>query len=338
VREPTEPSLAAGAAVSRRWVTWRRQIDIADYDARFERLRASGANVHGEADFMCAFAPTSILDAGCGTGRIAIELSGRGFDVMGVDLDADMIDAARGKYPDGTWLVDDLARMQLSRRFGLIAMPGNVMMFCEPSDRLLIVHNMAQHLEPGGLLVVGFTLEPDGYTLREWDEHCAASGLPLIERYGSWERDPFVDSSSYHVSVHRRIDRFNVHDLVAEARGNLVRVTPRELFEALASGSEVVVCDTRQVVDRDADGFIEGSVHVPRSVLEWRADPASGYSHGAVAHLQQRIVVVCNDGYSSSLAAANLQRIGFEHATDLIGGFRAWIRAGLPVARGSSVR
>jgi rhodanese-related sulfurtransferase len=160
----------------------------------------------------------------------------------------------------------------------------------------------------------------------------------LVERYSSWEREPFVESGTYHVSVHRRIDRFTVHDLVAEARVNLVRVTPQELFEAIAHGDDVVVLDTRQVVDRDAHGFIEGSVLIPRSVLEWRADPASGYSHDALADLQQKIVVVCNDGYSSSLAAANLRRIGFEYATDLVGGFHGWVRAGLPVARSASVR
>ena len=196
------------AVVSPRWVQWRRAIDIDEYDARFERMAAAGEDVHGESDFIASFAPTALLDAGCGTGRIAIELARRGFDVTGVDLDADMVAAAARKAPDHPWLIDDLARMQLARRFDLVAMPGNVMLFCQPDDRRLIVHNLTQHLLPGGLLVAGFSLEPNGYTLAEWDEHCAASGLELVERFGTWTRDPYVPGGDYHVSVHRRTARF----------------------------------------------------------------------------------------------------------------------------------
>jgi rhodanese-related sulfurtransferase len=72
-------------------------------------------------------------------------------------------------------------------------------------------------------------------------------------------------------------------------------------------------------------------VHLPRTVVEWRIDPVSGYSVPEATGLDQRIVVYCNDGYSSSFAAANLRRLGFDRATDLIGGFDGWVRAGLPV-------
>ncbi|MEO6122294.1 MAG: class I SAM-dependent methyltransferase [Ilumatobacteraceae bacterium] len=178
-------------------------MDIDDYEARFERTAAAGGDVHGEADLIDSFGAKSILDAGCGTGRIAIELAQRGNDVVGVDLDADMIAAARRKAPEQTWLVDDLGRMQLDRQFELIAMPGNVMIFCEPDDRGLIVQNMARHLLPGGLLIAGFSLEPGGYTLADWDQHCAASGLTLIDRFSTWDRDPY-SGGDYHVSIHRR--------------------------------------------------------------------------------------------------------------------------------------
>ncbi|CAB4887514.1 unannotated protein [freshwater metagenome] len=326
------PDLANAAVVSPRWVTWRERTDINDYDQRFERMAAAGQHVHGEADFIAGYAASSILDAGCGTGRIAIELDRRGCDVVGVDLDADMIAAAQRKAPHMSWAVQDLARMQLSRRFGLVAMPGNVMLFCQPDDRRLIVHNLAQHLEPGGMLLAGFTLEPNGYTLAQWDQHCAASGLTLLERFSTWERQPFAESSGYHVSVHRRVDRFTVHDLLAEARSGLSRLSPAQLSEALRR-DDVVVLDTRQGSDRETDGCIEHSLHCPRTVVEWRADPASGYSSPAISGFGQRIVVVCNDGYSSSLAAATLQRLGFTHATDLIGGFQAWSSGGFPVVR-----
>ncbi|MCU1398949.1 MAG: SAM-dependent methyltransferase [Acidimicrobiales bacterium] len=331
MRGVDDAELPNAALVSPRWVQWRRTIDIADYDARFERLAASGKDVHGEADLIESLHPTAVLDAGCGTGRIAIELARRGLDVTGVDLDADMVAAAAAKAPGQQWIVDDLARMQLPRRFDLIAMPGNVMLFCQPDDRRLIVHNLAQHLLPGGLLVAGFSIERDGYSLSEWDAHCAASGLTLRSRYATWSCDPFVEGGDYHVSIHRRTERFTVHDLVAEARGRLQRVTPAGLDAALRNGDEIVVVDTRQPTDVQVVGSIPGSVHVPRTVLEWRLDPASGYSQPIAADPSQRLVLVCNDGYSSSLAAANLQRIGFPNATDLIGGFAAWRRAGLPV-------
>ncbi len=198
-----DQDLPHARAVSQRWVDWRRRIDIDDYDARFDGRAAAGQNVHGEADFIGSFGAVTILDAGCGTGRIAIELARRGFDVVGVDLDADMVASAKRKAPQQTWLIDDLARMRLARRFELIAMPGNVMIFCEPDDRAPIVTNLAGHLMPGGRLIAGFSLEPDGYTLAEWDDHCQAANLILEARYSTWSGDDFCVGGEYHVSVHR---------------------------------------------------------------------------------------------------------------------------------------
>lgn len=320
--------LSNAAVVSPRWVQWRERIDLDDYEARFAAMAASGENPHGEADLIASLAApgAAVMDAGCGTGRIAIELDRRGFDVVGVDLDADMIAVARRKAPTMAWSVEDLARMQLPRRFDLVALPGNVMLFCRPDDRRLIVHNLAQHLQPGGTLVAGFTLERRGYSLAEWDAHCAASGMTLVDRFSTWDGDEYT-GGDYHVSVHRRTAEFTVHDLLFEARAELDRVAATQLDEMLADGGgsdDVVVVDTRQTTDRAATGAIPGSVHVPRTVLEWRADAASGYSDAAFADRSRRIVVVCTDGYSSSLAAANLRRLGFARATDLIGGFVAW--------------
>ena len=325
------------AVVSPRWVEWRRRTDIEAYDERFERMAAAGQNVHGEADFIASFAPASILDAGCGTGRIAIELTRRGFDVVGVDLDADMVAQAVRKAPSDQWFVDDLGRMQLDRRFDLIAMPGNVMLFCAPEDRRLIVHNLSQHLLPGGRLIAGFSLEANGYSLAEWDAHCAASGLELQARHATWDREPFVDGGGYHVSVHRRVDRFTVHDMIAEARAGVIRLSPADVAAATVADPGTVVVDTRQQTDRDRTGHVPGSIHLPRTVLEWRVDPASGYSDERVASFDRRIVLYCNDGYSSSMAAANLRRLGFVHSTDMVGGFNAWLRAGLPVSGGGDV-
>lgn len=206
--------LENAAAVSPRWVQWRRRTDLAEYDARFERMAAAGLDVHGEADLISSYAPTNVLDAGCGTGRIAIELARRSIEgaiieVTGVDLDADMIDVARRKSSSQDlanldFSVDDLARMRLGRWFDLIAMPGNVMIFCASGDRARIVRNLAGHLRPGGRLIAGFSLEPEGYSLDQWDQDCTAAGLTLEARFGTWARAEFSRGDDYHVSVHLR--------------------------------------------------------------------------------------------------------------------------------------
>ena len=89
--------------------------------------------------------------------------------------------------------------------------------------------------------------------------------------------------------------------------------------------------DTRCAEQRAAEGMIPGSVHVPLSVLYWRLDPASGYEDPALADPGRRIILVCADGYSSSVAAATLRDLGFGRASDLDGGFSAWRAAGLPI-------
>lgn len=193
-----------GEHVSDRWAQWRRDIPLEEYHARFERMDAEGRSTHGEADFIDGLRPASILDAGCGMGRVAIELHQRGYDVEGVDLDADLLEYARRAAPHLPWHHADLAGLSLERRFALVAMPGNVMLFCRVEDRCPIVACLAAHLEPGGLLVAGFSLErrDDAITLAEYDACCSAAGLALVERFATWDRDPY-DSGDYAVSVHR---------------------------------------------------------------------------------------------------------------------------------------
>lgn len=134
---------------------------------------------------------------------MAIELHRRGIDVEGVDLDDDLLAVARRLAPDVVWHHADLATMALPRRYHLVAMPGNVMILCRPEHRSAIVRTSADHLVPGGLLVAGFTLEPRGLTLGEYDAACDAAGLEFVERFATWQRDPF-DGGDYAVSVHRR--------------------------------------------------------------------------------------------------------------------------------------
>ncbi len=126
-----------------------------------------------------------------------------------------------------------------------------------------------------------------------------------------------------------RVSRKTIHDLLEESRRHLVRLTPAEAFRAARDG-RVRLVDTRSDGDRLAQGVIPGARHHPLSTLEWELDPASGHADPSY-DFDAWIVLICAEGYSSSLAAARLQALGFHRATDVIGGVDAWIAAGLPV-------
>jgi 2-polyprenyl-3-methyl-5-hydroxy-6-metoxy-1,4-benzoquinol methylase len=194
-----------GHAISARWSQFRAETDLEEYHARWRRLEATGVSPHGEADFIDSLQPRSVLDAGCGMGRVAIELAKRGVDVVGVDLDDDLLEFARRSQPSIHWVLGDLATMQLGRLFHVVAMTGNVMVFCRPADRAAIVGNAAAHLESDGLLVAGFQLEsgPDALDLDHYDELCSRAGLRIQERWSTWNRQRF-SGDAYAVSVHRR--------------------------------------------------------------------------------------------------------------------------------------
>ena len=191
--------------VSRQWSQWRAETDLDEYFTRWQRLEAEGQSRHGEADFIESFGPRSVLDAGCGMGRVAIELDRRGIDVVGVDLDDDLLDFARRSQPSVKGVHSDLATMAFARTFDVVAMPGNVMIFCRPSDRAAVIDRAAAHMEPGGVLVVGFELQTggDALTLDEYDRLCAASGLALVRRCSTWQGEAYREES-YAVSVHSR--------------------------------------------------------------------------------------------------------------------------------------
>jgi SAM-dependent methyltransferase len=172
------------------------------YDARWAAMAARGESVHGEADRIASYRPASVLDAGCGTGRVAIELAGRGIDVVGVDLDAPMLATARAKAPGLAWVAGNLADVDLDRTFDVVAMPGNVMIFVAPGTECAVVANMARHVATGGALIAGFGLGR-GYDLDRYDDDCAAAGLALAERSATWEGSPYA-GGDYAVSVHRR--------------------------------------------------------------------------------------------------------------------------------------
>ena len=185
------------------WLSTRARTGD-EYDEPYERRAAAGENVHGEADFVESLGVRLVLDAGCGTGRIARELHRRGLDVVGVDLDDVMLAAGRRKSPEIEWHTADLETVDLGRSFEAILMAGNVMIFLTPATEGAVLENMARHLDPGGRLVAGFQLQRGGLALERFDELAHAAGFELAERFATWDREPFVASGGYAVSVLRK--------------------------------------------------------------------------------------------------------------------------------------
>jgi rhodanese-related sulfurtransferase len=122
-----------------------------------------------------------------------------------------------------------------------------------------------------------------------------------------------------------------VEDLMAAARSRLRRVEPAEVAAELERGA--VLVDIRSDAQRAAGGLLPNAVFIARNVLEWRCDPASEWRDPAVSDPSRRVILICEEGYQSSLAAATLQDLGLPDATDVVGGFLAWRAAGLPVTR-----
>lgn len=172
------------------------------YQQQFDALEASGADVHGEADFVERLGPASVLDAGCGTGRVARELARRGIGVVGVDRDESMIATARRLAPDLTWLVGDLTAIDLGRVFEMVLMAGNVLVFTPDGTEGALVAGCARHLAAGGLLVAGFQLDR-GYSVAAYDADCRQAGLRPAGRWSTWSQEPFTAGGDYAVSVHR---------------------------------------------------------------------------------------------------------------------------------------
>ena len=184
-----------------------------DYEAAFAARAAAGQDVHGEADFVCRLGVGSVLDAGCGTGRVARELARRGLDVVGVDLDPSMLETARRVAPQLDWREGDLATVDLGRQFEAAILAGNVMIFLTPGTERAVVANLARHLVAGGLLVAGFQLDSrptpagtraGGLALADYDAFARSAGLELVERWATWDCRPWQAGGIYAVSVHRR--------------------------------------------------------------------------------------------------------------------------------------
>jgi SAM-dependent methyltransferase len=173
------------------------------YERTYELRAAAGEDVHGEANFVMRFSPGSVLDAGCGTGRVGRELHRRGVDVVGVDLDAEMLETARVRCPLVEWLEGDVSSIRLGRTFDIVLMAGNVINFVAPELRRQTLENLVRHLRPTGLLINGHSIRPDGCPPAIFAAWAEALGLEPVERWSTWDQDSFADDSDYALTIHR---------------------------------------------------------------------------------------------------------------------------------------
>jgi len=175
-----------------RWVTAHGAGHAQWYIERFRRMAAEGADLDGEARLLDAMLARNsrVLDAGCGPGRVGAELTARGHVVVGVDADPELIDAALAEHPGPTWLVADLAELDLAAQgvpepFDAAVCAGNVMPYLAPGTEGTVLTRIAAHLCDDGLLVVGF-------------------GLALEHRFATWDLRPWQDDARFAVTVLRR--------------------------------------------------------------------------------------------------------------------------------------
>ena len=189
---------------SAQWAEWRRLVDLDEYESRWDQMAERGENPHGEVDFVMQFAPTTALDAGCGFGRVGIELDARGVEIIGVDLDGDLLDRAKRRAPSLDWRLADLATVALDRQFDLVVVAGNVIGFVDEPSRESAVRNCARHVAPNGRLVMGNQLNAGWPTIAEIDSWCALEGLVSAGHQGGWDGEELGEAPSYVVTVHQR--------------------------------------------------------------------------------------------------------------------------------------
>jgi len=179
------------------------------YIERFRAMARAGEDLAGEARFVDAMAPRGarILDAGCGPGRLGGVLAKAGHDVVGVDVDPALIEAAEHDHPGPRWLVGDLAELDLpargiAERFDVIVAAGNVMAFLAPSTRVQVLRRLRAHLAGDGRAVTGFGAGRD-YQFTEFLDDAATAGLAPDLLLSTWDLRPFADDSDFLVAVLR---------------------------------------------------------------------------------------------------------------------------------------
>lgn len=179
-----------------------------NYIERFAQLRESGEDLDGEARFLDAVIPRGarVLDAGCGTGRVGGALAARGHHVTGVDLDRELLGAARIDHPDSRWMQGNLETLELLDRSGNqetfdgVICPGNVLAFVAPGTAGKVLRSLAAHLAPGGRLVVGFS-PLKGYSVASFETDAAAAGLGITARFSSWDMRSITPGADFVVAL-----------------------------------------------------------------------------------------------------------------------------------------
>lgn len=192
-----------------RWVTETKDDHSEWYVERFRTMAAAGDDLAGEARMIDAMVPRGarILDAGCGPGRVGAELHARGHEVVGVDVDPVLIEAAEADHPGPRWLVGDLAELDLAAQgepapFDLAFMAGNVMVFLAPDTETEVLRRVAAHVKPDGAIVVGFHVNRE-LPLAQFDDAVAAAGLAIEHRFATWDLRVWHDDADFAVTVLR---------------------------------------------------------------------------------------------------------------------------------------
>lgn len=196
-------------AAPTRWETDTKEGHSEWYVERFRTMAAEGADLAGEARLVDAMVPRGarVLDAGCGPGRVGAELHARGHDVVGVDVDPVLIEAAEADHPGPTWLVGDLAELDLPARgiaepFDAAVLAGNVMVFLAPGSEAEVLRRVGAHVTPDGFVVVGFHTTRD-LALDAFDRAVAEAGLVVEHRFATWDVRAWHDAADFAVTVLR---------------------------------------------------------------------------------------------------------------------------------------
>lgn len=188
-----------------RWFTDTKDGHSQWYVERFRELAREGADLEGEARLVDAMVDrgSRVLDAGCGTGRLAAALHHRGHHVVGVDADPELIAAAEVDHPGPTYVVADLSALDLDEEpFDLVVSAGNVMVFLAPGSEARVIERLRDHTRPGGRIVIGFRREKH-YPYSRFNVDLRDAGLQLEHRFATWGLDPFTPESDFAVNVLR---------------------------------------------------------------------------------------------------------------------------------------
>ncbi|MCB0973047.1 MAG: class I SAM-dependent methyltransferase [Actinobacteria bacterium] len=192
-----------------RWVTDTKDGHSNWYIERFREMAADGTDLGGEARLIDAMVPpkSRVLDAGCGPGRVSAVLHHRGHTVVGVDADPTLVAAAQTDHPGPTWVVADLAELDLAsldepEPFDAAVLAGNVMLFIAPDTEVDVLKSVARHVKEGGPIVTGFHTNRD-LSLNAFDAAVAAAGLDIEHRFATWDLRAWTPAADFAVTVLR---------------------------------------------------------------------------------------------------------------------------------------